>query len=141
MIPQEIQSFNPDEFDFDDKTKLKDLICQFLNIIETQAGIIKELKQENQRLKDEIQRLKGEKGKPSFKPNVPSHNDAPPGFRRKTRKWKKQSKKSRVKIDRVEKLSVDHDTLPGDAEFKGYRSVIVQNILFKTDNVEYMLER
>jgi len=140
-IPQEIQSFNPDEFDFDDKTKVKDLICHLLNTIETQAETVKELKQENQRLKDEIQRLKGEKGKPSFKPNVPSHNYTPPGFRKKTRKWRKQSKKSRVKIDRVKVLSVDHDALPEDAEFKGYRSVTVQNILFKTDNVEYMLER
>ena len=140
-IPQEIQSFNPDEFDFDDKAKLKDLIRQLLNIIEAQAKIINELKQENQQLKDEIQRLKGEKGKPSFKPNVPPHNDTPPGFRKETRKWKKQSKKSRVKIDRVEALYVDRDSLPEDAEFKGYRSVTVQNILFKTDNVEYQLER
>jgi len=140
-IPQEIQSFNPDEFDFDDKEKVKDLFCKLLNVIESLVRANQDLQKENQQLKDEIQRLKGEKGKPRFKPNVPSHNDAPPGFRKETRRWKKQSKKSRVKIDRVEVLSVDRDALPEDAEFKGYRSITVQNILFKTDNVEYQLER
>lgn len=140
-IPQEIQSFNPDEFDFDYKAKVNDLFCKLLNVIENLVQANQDLQKENQQLKDEIQHLKGEKGKPSFKPNVPSHNDTPPCFRKKTRKWKKQSKKSRVKIDRVEVLSVDPDVLPEDAEFKGYRSITVQNILFKTDNVEYTLER
>lgn len=140
-IPQEIQSFNPDELDFDNKDKIKALICQLLNVLEQLAQENQVLRKENQRLKDEINRLKGEKGKPDFKGNVQSYSDAPPGFRKETKRWKKQSKKPHVKVDRVEKLSVDHDALPEDAEFKGYRSVIVQNILFKTDNVEYMLER
>ena len=140
-IPQEIQSFNPDEFDFDDKEKVKALGCQLLNVVEQLAQENQELQKENQQLKDEIQRLKGEKGKPSFKPNVPLHNDTPPGFRKKTRKWKKRSKKSRIKIDRVETLPVDHNILPEDAEFKGYRSVVQQNIKFVTDNVKYLIER
>jgi len=139
-IPQEIQSFNPEVFDFDDKTKVKDLICHLLNVIESQSEIIDEIKKENQRLKDEIQRLKGEKGKPNFKPNVSSQN-TPPGFRKKTRKWEKKRKKDHVKIDRVENVSVDNDALPEDAVFKGYRSVIVQNIKFETENIEYLLER
>lgn len=140
-IPQSIQSFNPDEFDFTDIDKVKSLFPQLFNIIESQAKMIDSFKKENQQLKDEIQRLKGEKGKPNFKPNVPSQNDTPPGFRRKSKKWKKQSKKSRIKIDRVETLTVNHDALPEDAEFKGYRSVIRQNIKFITDNVEYLVER
>lgn len=138
-IPQEILSLNLDELDLDPEAKT--LVGQLLNVMESLVKANQDLQKENQQLKYEIQRLKGEKGKPSFKPNVPSHNDTPPGFRKETRKWKKQSKKSRVKIDRVEVLSVDHDALPEDAEFKGYRSVTVQNILFKTDNVEYRLER
>lgn len=140
-IPQEIQSFNPDEFDFEEKEKVKALISQLLNIIESQAEIIDEFKKEKQKLKDEMQRLKGEKGKPHFKPNVPSQNDTPPGFRKKSKKWKKKRKKSRIKIDRVEPLFVDRDMLPEDVEFKGYRSVVVQNIKFVTDNVKYLIER
>ena len=140
-IPQEIQSFNPDEFDFEEKEKVKALISQLLNIIESQAEIIDEFKKEKQKLKDEMQRLKGEKGKPHFKPNVPSQNGTPPGFRKKSKKWKKKRKKSRIKIDRVEPLFVDRDMLPEDVEFKGYRSVVVQNIKFVTDNVKYLIER
>jgi len=79
-IPQEIQSFNPDEFDFDDKDKVKALIGQLLNVIENLVQANQDLQKENQRLKDEINRLKDEKGKPSFKPNVPSHDYAPPRF-------------------------------------------------------------
>lgn len=98
------------------------------------------IQQENQQLKDEIQRLKGEKGKPNIKPNIPRPT-TPPSFRKKTKKWKKKQKKAQINIDRVEKISVDRNLLPEDAEFKGYRSVTVQNIKFETDNVEYQIER
>ena len=37
-------------------------------------------------------------------------------------------------LDTIEQLATD--VLPPDAEFKGYRSVIKQNIKFKTDNVQ-----
>ncbi len=36
---------------------------------------------------------------------------------------------------------MDKSILPPDAEYKGYRSVVKQNIKFTTDNVEYQLER
>lgn len=139
-IPQEIQSFDPDEFDFDDKEQVKTLFLKLLNVIELQAKETERLKQENQQLKDEIQRLKGEKGKPDIKPSIP-RSTPPPGFRKKTHKWKKKRKKVHVNIDRVVKLSVDQQILPEDAVFKGYRTVTVQNIKFETDNVEYQLER
>ena len=35
---------------------------------------------------------------------------------------------------------VDQSILPDDAEFKGYEKVVVQEIIIKTDNVEYMKE-
>jgi len=69
-IPQEIRSFNPDEFDFDDKEHVKTLILKLLNVIELQAKEIEQLKQENQQLKDNNQKLKGEKGKPDIRPNT-----------------------------------------------------------------------
>jgi hypothetical protein len=140
-IPPDIQSFDPDTFDFDDKAKVKDLFCKLLNVIENLVRENQDLKKENQQLKDEIQRLKGEKGKPCFQPNHPIQRDTPPGFRKETKKWKKQRKKPYVKIDRIETLSVPSEYLPEDAAFKGYRSVIVQNIKFETDNVEYLLAR
>ncbi|OYT29436.1 hypothetical protein B6U98_02130, partial [Thermoplasmatales archaeon ex4572_165] len=102
-IPQNIKSFNPDEFDFDDKEMVKDLICKLLSVLENLVKENQDLQKENQKLKDEIQRLKGEKGKPSFKPNVPNY-DVRPGFRKAAKKWKKKGKKADIKIDRVEKV-------------------------------------
>ena len=57
-------------------------------------------------------------------------------------KKKKKSKRKRTKIaiDRTEECKVDRSKLPADAEFKGYERVVVQEILIKTDNVEYKKE-
>ena len=83
--------------------------------------------------------MKGEKGKPKISPNIPlkqvdDHTKNP-------KNRKKRSKRSRIKIDRTVHIRLDRSTLPPDAESKGYRSVIKQNIRFETDNVEYKLER
>jgi hypothetical protein len=40
-------------------------------------------------------------------------------------------------IDRTEICKVDQSKLPQDAVFKRYESLFVQEILIKTDNVEY----
>ena len=40
-----------------------------------------------------------------------------------------------IKIDRVEKCKVDTEKLPSDAQFKGYTSKVVQDVIIKTDNV------
>lgn len=139
-IPREILSLDPREMDFSDGEAVKSLVLKLLNVIEAQARIIEELRQENQRLKDEVNHLKGEKGKPRILANVPrKENDMPES--KPSKKWGKNSKKQRVKIDRVEVRRVDLSTLPPDAEHKGYRSVVKQNIRFETDNVEYKLER
>ena len=138
-IPDEIISLNLDELDIDHKVKV--LLCQLLDVIEQLAQENQELQKENQKLKDEINRLKGEKGKPNIKPNVPIKEYDICRKRSSKKKWTKSSKKSQVKIDRVEVIRVDTDVLPLDAEYKGFRSVVVQNIKFETDNVEYQLER
>lgn len=139
-IPERIISLNPEEIDFDNKETIKNIILMLLNTIESQARIMEELREKNQRLKDEINHLKGEKGKPEINPNVPrKENDI--HKEKKSKKWKKRSKKHRIKIDKTEVRRVDPDILPPDAEHKGYRTVLVQNIIFETNNIEYKLER
>ncbi|HCJ67613.1 MAG TPA: hypothetical protein DHV62_09955, partial [Elusimicrobia bacterium] len=120
---------------------IKNLIKILLNLIESQSQIIESQKKDIQSLKDEINRLKGEKGKPKISPNVPEKEEDTQnlGITEK-KKWTKSAKKPRIKIDRTEYISVDKNLLPPDAEHKGYRTIIIQNIKFATDNVEYKLE-
>ena len=117
-----------------------------INLVERLSEQNEELKLENQKLRDENNRLKGEQGKPNIRgnkgggkgKNVSSEEE------RKQRggKKKKQSKrkKAEIAIDRTEVCKVDRAKLPADAEFKGYEKVVVQEILIKTDNVEYQKE-
>jgi len=59
---------------------------------------------------------------------------------KRSKKKKSKAKKHKIKVDRIEVCAVDQDILPNDAEFKGYESVIVQEIHIKTENVEYKKE-
>jgi len=140
-IPDSLKNLNIEQIDFNDHESIKNLIKLLLNVIESQSKNIEELRKENQSLKDEINRLKGEKGKPKFSPNVPEKIESPQSQTIENKKnWSKTAKKPRIKIDRTEIKDIDKSILPPDAEFKGYRTIIIQNIKFATDNVEYKLK-
>jgi uncharacterized small protein (DUF1192 family)/transposase-like protein len=141
-IPKEIITLDPESIDFSDQETVKALILKLLNIIESQAQLIEEQQKQIQSLKDEINRLKGEKGKPKFPPKAPEKiNDPLDSSTNKKKNWTKSAKKPKIKIDRTEYRRVDKKILPPDAKHNGYRTVVVQNIKFSTDNVEYKLER
>src|SRR5438105_1327211 len=99
------------------------------------------LRAENQRLKDEVNRLKGEQGKPNIKPNKPAPSDpqntdhSSEEARKEPKAWSKATKNDKIVLDRTQVLPLDPDTLPADAQFKGYEECIVQNLILKTDNV------
>jgi len=117
---------------------------EIFSLLETLLGIIIELQQENQELKDEINRLKGEQGKPNIKPKKPTVDVTAKKGQLDTgtkKPWVKGSKNDKVQIDRVETIHLDTTALPPDVEFKGYEEKLVQNILIKTDNVLYKLEK
>jgi len=142
LSTKEVVTLDPEKIDFENKEAVKNLIHMLLNIIESQAKIIAELREENQRIKDEINRLKGEKGKPKIKPNVPKKENNDINFiGDKLKPWTKGSKRSHIKIDEVKVLKVNKEDLPLDAQYKGYRSVIKQDIIFETHNIEYQIER
>ncbi|GFP31673.1 hypothetical protein HKBW3S34_02594, partial [Candidatus Hakubella thermalkaliphila] len=98
------------------------------------------LKAENQRLRDEINRLKGEKGKPDLKPKAPGKRDQIDKRPEPKKEWKKQTKLDKVKIDHTKVIRYE-GPLADDAQPKGYRSIVVQDIIIKTNNIEYKLER
>ncbi len=57
-------------------------------------------------------------------------------YKRRNRK----PKRPEIAIDRHEKCPVDTTTLPHDAVFKGYDYKVVQDVVIKTDNVEFQRE-
>jgi hypothetical protein len=122
----------------------RELVKRLLNMVEQLSREIRELRVENQRLRDEVNRLKGEQGKPHIKGNkTPSpktdHSSEPERHKKRVRH--KKSKKVEVRIDREEVLKVDAKQLPADAEYKGYETVMVQDLLVKTENVRFYKEK
>jgi hypothetical protein len=125
--------------------KARALITRLLNMIEQLSAENRELKAENQRLRDEINRMKGEQGKPDIKANKgkteESSNHSSEKERHEARPRHKGSKKAEIEIDREEVVKVNREELPGDAEFKGYEEVVVQDIVVKSDNVRFHKEK
>lgn len=116
-----------------------------LNLVETLSAENEELRKTNQTLKDEINRLKGEQGKPSIRPQKKDKDNHSSEDDRKKRKKKKpknkrSKKKNVVKVDRSIVCKVDPAELPPDAECKGYKPIVIQDIIIKTDNIEFQRE-
>ena len=124
--------------------KLTEALPILFQLIERLSQENEKLKVENQLLRDENNVLKGEQGKPKIRGNKkPDENISSEEERKKRKKKKKKkskAKKHKIKIDRTEICKVDRSKLPQDVVFKGHESVIVQEILIKTDNVEYKKE-
>jgi hypothetical protein len=144
-VKKAIESIDVDVDTTSDPLILKDILRKILNIVETQAKRINELTEENQKLRDENNRLKGEKGKPKFRKQTKDKDEQNSsdissekerGGNGKS-KGKKGSKKNKLTVNRVELCSLDVEELPADACFKGYQSTIIQDIVIKTDNVEF----
>ena len=137
-IKESIINIDPDKINFDDKESVKELIIALLNTIEQLVQENARLREENQQHKDEIARLKGEKGMPQIRANVPVRK--PFTSKPKSKGWSKGSKRDKVKVDRQVIVPVE-SPLPSDAHFACYRKVVMQDVVLKTDNIEYLLER
>ena len=124
--------------------RARELVQRLLNVLEGVRADLRAAQAENQRLRDEINRLKGEQGAPAIKPNTPP---APPKHhsseqeRRPPKIWSKDRQTDRMAIDREQVVQVDPTPLPLDAVFKGYEDVVVQDVLFRTDNILFHKEK
>jgi hypothetical protein len=113
-------------------------------------SLVEELVAENQALrtelaevKDELARLKGGSGRPKLPPGKAggSTDYSSEAERRSAPKaWQKQGKQDRLQVDRTERLTIDPATLPADAVFKGYETVVVQDLVLRTDTVAFEQE-
>ena len=122
----------------------RELVRRLLNLLEDVRADLRVAQAEIQRLRNEINRLKGEQGQPTIKPNTPqppSKDLSSEQERRTPKAWSKGRKTDRIPIDREHVVAVDPTGLPPDAVFKGYEDVVVQDVLFRTDNVLFRKEK
>jgi cell division septum initiation protein DivIVA len=116
----------------------RERVRQLLNLLEDVRADLRAAQAEHQRLRDAINRLKGEQGTPTIKaskPQQPRQAHASAQERRTPQGWSKGCKTACIPLDRAQVVTVDPTVLPPDAECKGYEEVVVQDILFRTDNV------
>jgi len=119
-----------------------DDIRKLLNLVETLSQENRELKRQIQELRDENNRLKGEQGKPKIKPNKKKPKQySSEKERKKSKKRKKRTKKDRIKTHNSQICYIDKSLLPKDAQFKGYDSVVVQDIKFEAHNTLFLKEK
>ncbi len=118
-----------------------------MNLIELLAAENRAVRDENQRLRDELNRLKGQsprpsggggKGKGGSKPREDYSSEKD---RQTPEARTKGTKLDKIHIDRKKKVVVDPALLPADAVFKGYESVLVQDVKITTDNVLFLKEK
>jgi len=118
-----------------------DTILTLVGIIESQRTEIELYKRTEQELRDELNRLKGEQGKPNIrgikgKPiDISSEKERKPSSP-SPRKGRGE-KKSKIPITNTIEVPIPREELPDDAIFKGYDTVIVQNIRIVPDNIAY----
>jgi len=126
------------------------IIKVLVNLVEMLAEENALLKNQVQQLKDEINRLKGEQGKPDIRgqskggdgDGTGNINHSSEEDRKKRQKKKKNTGKTKktIHIDRHVTIELDKTQLPGDVQFKGYETRIVQDLKIITDNIEFKLQ-
>ncbi len=131
-------------------------VREVLNYAENLLIENQQLKEQVQFYKDEVNRLKGEQGKPTIKPNKDSSekekdkpekgkpkpsNHSSEDERRRPKKRNKGKKKENIIVNETRTCNVAPEILPEDAVFKGYESVVVQDIRFETFNIEFKKEK
>jgi hypothetical protein len=139
-----LDKLNPVDLSNIQDENARELIIRLMNLIEAVSADLRDAQVEIQRLRDENNRLRGEQGKPKIKgnkPKPPRSNYSSEQERRKPKPRRKRAKKATIKIHREQTLEVDKTTLPQDAEFKGYESVVVQDIVFHANNVRFRKEK
>ncbi|MDO9168079.1 MAG: hypothetical protein Q7U18_03140 [Methylobacter sp.] len=116
----------------EDRTPLVDVLLELLAWQQKQID----------RLEQEILKLKGETTKPKIKPSKMDKDSAEEGDgdnrdASKKKKGPKRSKTEHIKIDAT--VDIQPDKIPKGSTFKGYREVVIQDIVFKTFNTCYRL--
>ena len=142
VLKQTLASLDISPDKIDDERSAKAFRILFA-IIEIQNEEIGALKAENQKLRDEINLLKGEQTKPKIRGSKENGDISSENERRQRNSLKDResnSRKDKIEIHHTETCRVDRSTLPEDAVSKGYRPVVIRDIIVKPWNTKYLIE-
>jgi len=121
---------------------LRGSIILLLNAVEQLSKENGEQSKTIQTLMDEINRLKGEQGKPTIRAQKKGQDISSESERKKDKEddnnqppKNAKPQKAEIPIDQVEYCDVNKEELPPDAVFKGYESMVVQDIKMATHNI------
>jgi len=113
------------------------LINELVGIIEKLNGYVRAQEQEKEELYAEIKRLKGLNQRPKLKPSALEKKKKD---KSNTRAGSKKKQKTQALIIHDEK-KITLTEIPKEAVFKGYKTFVVQELIIKTKNTKYLLER
>ena len=137
-MPDEINHINPDKLV--DVEQLRKAVVILLNLVETLTAQNLANQKEIQELKDTINLLKGEQGRPQITGSGKKPNKDVSSKGKEKERQEAKPEKQPIPIDRQPPvLTMGADELPPDARLNNYRTVVVQDLIFKRDNVEYTL--
>ena len=109
-------------------------------MLDSQAEMLQLQQEQIQQLKDEIARLKGHSPRPKIKPSALLSKAG-----KKNRKKEKRAgstKRSKTKsLEIHESIKIAPADIPAGSRFKGYDDYTVQELVIKTHNTLYRLER
>ena len=115
-------------------------VIQLLAFIEHQGSIIQQQAEQIQQLKDEIAQLKNHPHRPDIKPSSLGKKKK---SKSKKSKGKRPGSKKRAKTAELqihETVPMPLENIPEGAEFKGYKTFVVQGLKIRLHNTKYLLE-
>jgi hypothetical protein len=123
------------------------LVRLLLGLIEGLAERVQKQEEEIAQLKDEVRVLKGEKKRPRFKPSKMDEEtnkrqqqaDRSEGDKRRPGS-DKRSKSAQLTIH-DEQIIQPSRGIPKGSRFKGYRDIVIQDLLIRAHNTRYRLAR
>jgi len=131
------------DFDHIREESTREEVSLLLNGVEQLSNENDQLKEKVQRLTDEINRLKGEQGKPKIRAGKKDTDISSEQERKEDKSSEQKKSKAKqhlINADREILCPLDLSALPSDVVFKGYDCVTIQDIVIKTDNIEFKRE-
>lgn len=129
-------SLKPPTIPADEKSPL---VLELSIFIEHQASIIQAQAEEIQQLKDEIARLKKQPPRPKIKPSRLENKAAGKRKRKGKKRAGSQKRKKTAQLQIHETVAVPLENIPPGAQFKGYKTFVVQGLKIKVHNTKYLL--